>query len=967
MLRIFILILVFLFPQTNASQQNAKTFLDLSIQNNNNPELAKEYAIKAIELAKNDKDETTETLSYYQLGSINIRQGNIQEALPNFQNGMQIAEKVQDKFLSAEGNYHLSRYHEGNRDFGKALDYLEQSLRNYKLLDKAKNVGYCYTSFGRIYQELGNYEKAMTNYFESLKISESLNNLSGVSVVKTNIGYVLMLTKKYGDAITYFSDALKLDSINKDEEGKFINLLNLGATYQKMGNYQNAIENFYSSMEIAKRMNYNQDIAILYGNIGAALMGMECYEEALDNLFLALNMEEKHNYNNSHTLNDISNTYLRSKNYTEAKKYAGLAIEASKQNNDLEQLRFAYLNVSNASKYDNDYKTAFEMLKLHNKVKDSIFDIDKEKQINNLQIDYKTEKKEQQISLLSLQKKTAEYRLTTYLIVGILFTTVLLLLYNNQRVKSLKNKQMFQKEREVTVMKSNFFSNISHEFRTPLTLILGPIQLLKEKVNDVKFQYHLDTMQRSANRLLSLIDQLLDLSKLESGKLELNKKEINIVSFVKGITMTFESLVETKNIQLSTISSTPIVMVNIDPEKLETIMINLLTNSFNYTPENGNIRVSVDTPETKNGQDVCQITVEDDGSGIPQEEIKNVFNKYYQSIAPDDGGSKGYGIGLALTKELVELHRGTIELFSEPRKGTKVVLKFPAGNVQKTMEINDPQKTPLDENSISREISLPEDLEDSRKERPIILLIEDNTDVMFYLEDIVGSKYQILKANNGGMGMEMAFEHIPDLIISDVMMPIKNGFEVCEALKLDERTSHVPIILLTAKASLDDKIKGLDLKADEYLTKPFVPKELLVRVKNLILSRRKLRECYNKELILKPDDVYVSSIDGKFLKKVKQVVEEYLGDETFNMEKLGEGVGMSRSQIHRKLHALTNQSASQFIRSYRLNRAIDLIRQNAASISEIAYTVGFSDPSYFSKCFHEEFGMTPREAQNTPK
>ncbi|HET8753833.1 MAG TPA: ATP-binding protein [Salinimicrobium sp.] len=526
---------------------------------------------------------------------------------------------------------------------------------------------------------------------------------------------------------------------------------------------------------------------------------------------------------------------------------------------------------------------------------------------------------------------------------------------------------MFQKEQEVAVMKSNFFSNISHEFRTPLTLILGPIQLLKEKVNDTKLKYHLDTMQRSANRLLSLINQLLDLSKLESGKLELNKKEINMASFIKGITMTFESLVETKSIQLSAISSAATVLVNIDPEKLETIMINLLTNSFNYTPENGKISVSVDTIEGKNGQKVCQISVEDNGSGIPQEEIKNVFNKYYQSTAPDDGESKGYGIGLALTKELVELHEGSIKLFSEPGKGTEVVLKFPAGNGNKTMQINDRKKALLDENPVSRNIGPLEDLQDSSKERPIILLIEDNRDVMFYLEDIVGEKYQILKANNGAIGIEMALEHIPDLIISDVMMPIKDGFEVCETLKLDEKTSHVPIILLTAKASLDDKIKGLNIKADEYLTKPFVPKELLIRIKNLIRSRRELRERYNKELILRPDDVYVSSIDEKFLKKVKQVVEEYLGDETFNMEKLGEGVGMSRSQIHRKLHALTDQSATQFIRSYRLNRAIDLVRQNAASISEIAYTVGFGDPSYFSKCFHEEFGMTPREAQNTPK
>ncbi|WP_326283432.1 tetratricopeptide repeat protein [Tamlana sp. 2201CG12-4] len=961
-----------LAAQTSISQKqvSSKKLLDLSLKYaNNEPEKAKKYVSQAITVAREEGDKETETKSLYQLGAIYIRQGNYDKAMVFFEKGIEKSKEIINQFLTAQGFYNLSRFYESKNDFAKALTYLEQAREIYEKLGKKKNIAYCHISFGRIRQEQGNYEAALSSFFISLRINEELDNQSGISVIKSNIGHTYMLISKFDDAIRYFKEALIIDYANNDQEGILINMINLGATYQKIDSYKEALNNYKEALIIARQLNYKEDEGILLGNIGSTLKSLGHFEESLTSLFSALKLEEENNYNKAHTLNDIAETYLAFKKPKEASKYAQLAIDTSLKINDPSQLRYAYHNLAKSFKEQGNYKKAYPLLVKSYAIKDSLFSLSKEKQMGQLQLAYETEKKEQEIAALQQQKQTADFRRNTYLVSGLLITAILFLLYNQQRQKSKKNRLLFEKEHQLAKMKTNFFSNISHEFRTPLTLILGPIKILKSGVKNAKMSYHLDAMERNASRLLSLINQLLDLSKIESGSSILELTESDIVSVIKGVSMSFQSKVEAKKIELMVTSDVEHLQVYFDREKVETILINLITNSFNFTPNKGKISVSLEVIEDTQHKQHCKIAVKDNGKGIPNEDIDTIFNRFYQSSNQQDSQYDGSGIGLALTKELVELHKGSISAYSKEGEGTEINVMLPLGKAHfSEQEFTQVLKkeTPKTSNVLIKSIEQPDFASTNRSEAssPILLLIEDNADVMQYIKEILGDTYQILEAKNGEAGIEIAKEHIPDLIISDVMMPKKNGYEVCKTLKQDEKTSHIPIILLTAKASLDDKMQGLLSKADTYLTKPFVPKELLVRIQNLIESREKLRIKYKKEGVLKPKDITVNSIDEKFLNRLIELVEFNMSNENFGVTQLSIEIGMSRSQLHRKLIGLLDQGPSKFMQSFRLQRAHDLLKQKAATTSEIAYQVGFGSPSYFTKCFRKHFGYTPTEIQN---
>ena len=473
-------------------------------------------------------------------------------------------------------------------------------------------------------------------------------------------------------------------------------------------------------------------------------------------------------------------------------------------------------------------------------------------------------------------------------------------------------------------------------------------------------------MQRNAGRLLDLVNQLLDLSKIESGKLKLNTSKSNIISTIKGVSMSFHSMAEQKGIGLALDIQPESLEMSFDREKFETILINLLSNAFKSTPDHGNIIIRariVQAGSSPRGKEHFRISVADNGKGIPEPDIGLIFDRFYQSDTNQLLQQEGSGIGLALTKELVELHHGTIRAESTIGKGTEIIIELP---IDLPMVAN---TSTQEKASIAKEVVRAHVHVEAEEDKidmtmngcPVVLVIEDHDDVRHYIQETLTRRFTIVSAKDGEEGISKAMEIIPDLIISDVMMPKKDGFEVCNVLKNDEKTSHIPIILLTAKSDSEDKIAGLLTKADDYVTKPFVPRELLVRIENLIASRLQLREKYKQEGVLKPKDIAVNSVDEKFLNRLIEVVEVHMGDEKFGVEQLGNEMGMSRSQLHRKLTALLGQGPNQFIRSFRLHRAHDLLKQNSATASEIAYQVGFSSPSYFTKCFHEQFGYTPSE------
>ncbi len=524
------------------------------------------------------------------------------------------------------------------------------------------------------------------------------------------------------------------------------------------------------------------------------------------------------------------------------------------------------------------------------------------------------------------------------------------------------------KLQEMDQVKTRFFTNISHEFRTPLTLILGPLESRLALAPD-HYPYHKEDqrMHSSAQRLLQLINQLLDISKLEAGRVKLQAAETDLARYVQAIVSSFASLAETRRITLGFHADPESIPAYADRDKLEKIVSNLLSNAFKFTPEGGRIDVRVSV--TGGGPyGAAQIAVHDSGIGIPPDRLGRIFDRFYQVDGSHTREQEGTGIGLALTKELITLHRGSITVRSEEGQGTCFTVRLLLGNahlkadeiiaVTGTGDVRPEAPSPFPEETVPGPAGPEAEAHDNR---PLVLVVEDNASVRRYILDHFGGHYRMMEARDGQAGLERAIEQVPDLVISDWMMPRMDGAELCRRLKTDERTSHIPVILLTARASGESRVEGLETGADDYVTKPFSPRELQVRAKNLIEGRQRLRERFGREVKLQPGDVAVTPADEQFLNRAVAVVEQHLSDPDFSLEQFESAMTMSRLQLYRKLKSLTNHAPGEFIRTMRLKKAAQLLDKRAGSITEITYEVGFNNLSYFAKCFREYHGVTPSE------
>lgn len=929
----------------------------------NDPAKAKEYAEQALELSNETGNTEGEIKGLFAIGEILIRTADRDKAIQYFEEGIQKARSGSLKKLRADGHYHLSRYYEGASQYASALDHIRQALKIFEELELEDNIANSNNSMGRIYQEIGDYSTALTYLFEALRINEKLQRKTGMAVSYTIIGNTYLRNSRYDEAIRYFEKSLAIDQEMEDKTGIMISKLNLGAAYQRNQDYETAMEYHRESLDLARELEYREDEAIILDNIGSTYRKLGFPREGLPYMFEGLTIMEETGYNTTPTLNGISKAFLVLYEFDQALHYARLAEQTGRERSDPDRLQDTYLHMAASYEGLSDFEAANRSLKKYNTLQDSLFTIEKEKQISELQIRYETEQRDQTINMLTLEAETASFRRNTYLASGILISIIFLLLYNGQRIKNRKNRQLLDKNREVTRMKSAFFSNISHEFRTPLTLISGPIERLKASAGDPGMQKELEIMQKNSDRLLSLINQLLDLSRLESGSLTLGVEKTDLISLVKGVTLSFQSLAELRQIRLLIASGIDFMETWIDRDKLETILINLIGNAIKFSPDGGEVLIRINETTNRGGLKWCQIHVVDNGRGISETELEHIFDRFYRSREMKQSQISGSGIGLALTKELVLLHKGGISVESKPGEGTEFIVELPVSKqhydkkeLNPVIPAKNKRKTDFPEiSSVSQPVSDSPDDDAS----PLLLLIEDNEDVLNYLTDILNESYKILAAPDGKKGVMMARKHIPDLVISDVMMPKMDGFRVADILKQDEKTSHIPLILLTAKASREDKIKGLKTYADDYVTKPFRPEELLLRIKNLINIRKQLKKKYYQKIEIKPEALSTESIEEEFLLRVVNNIKKNLLNENFSVDILAREVSMSRSQLHRKLVALTDQSASEFIRSYRLNLAKNKIRNGEGSISEIAYEVGFNSPSYFSRAFREKFGESP--------
>lgn len=543
------------------------------------------------------------------------------------------------------------------------------------------------------------------------------------------------------------------------------------------------------------------------------------------------------------------------------------------------------------------------------------------------------------------------------------------------------NKQL----KLVSKLKLSFFTNISHEFRTPLTLIISPLEkLLKDQSLGLEAKNTLETINRNAQRLLHLINQIMDFRKIEKGRMELHVSKGNLSGFCRNVYDAFRPLSDLKKIDFSYVEEDLPREVWFDLQKVENILYNLLSNAFKYTMEGGKVtlevmglsldesRLSVKEALDEEDKTIISIRIIDSGIGISRENLPLVFKRFYRIESEEAFKINGSGIGLALTEELIKTHHGEIFVDSEPGKGSVFEIQFPClrasyGTDEITTNTNEGLnifqqvevlKNEFIEDENSEEV---EEVYHFEENRPTILVVEDNADLRKFITHRLNDSYNILEASNGEVGLELAEKSNPEIVISDVMMPKKDGLELCATLKNNLATSHIPVILLTAKSDVEDQIEGLGIGADDYLPKPFNFELLEARVENLIEARRRLRKQFLKSAEFKSVDEISSLKDQKFIYHAIQQVEAHFADSTFGAAEFTKGMGISRSLLHKKLTSLTGQSATEFINRLRLKHAMMLLQQNELNISEIAYAVGYNDPKYFSRIFSKQFGKSPSE------
>ena len=537
-------------------------------------------------------------------------------------------------------------------------------------------------------------------------------------------------------------------------------------------------------------------------------------------------------------------------------------------------------------------------------------------------------------------------------------------LNNFMAVREIEHER--ERIKRLEEFKSRFFTNLTHELRTPLTMISGMAREIAEDPRRWANEGS-EIISRNSGNLLNLVNQILALSKVESGSLTVHMTQGDIVAYLGYVVDAFRGHALAKRIKLHFLSEETEIIMDYDPEKYMTILSNLISNAIKFTPEEGNIYISL-SPRTTGENTWLELTVKDTGIGIPQAEVDHIFERFYQAQNELTGSGIGTGIGLSLVYELVKILEGDIQVKSTIDKGTTFILALPlrkvAVNEGSTMlkeEIRNNVHffiTPVSQNEA---LNVPEDLE----EKPEILIIEDNPDVVKYLQVCLGDLYRITNCSDGVTGLSKAIEMVPELILSDVLMPGKDGLAVCRQLKHHPVTNHIPIVLLSAKVDAESRIAGLESGADVYMTKPFEKQELRMQFHNLLERREMLHARYiDPSINVEEPQGKVETPEDPFVTKARTIVLDHLDDSDFSVTLLYRALYLSRTQVHKKLKALTGMSATHFIRHIRLSQARELLKKQDLNITEIAYQVGFSDPNYFTRCYGEEFGESPSETRN---
>lgn len=857
----------------------------------------------------------------------------------------------------AEIYYRIGVNHRYTHGYDSAKYYYLKSLPFARKIKDHYKLGRIYNELGVVCRKTDRNEEALNYFVSSIKTTKFTNNLYGKAIAENGIGNIYLVQKEFEKALSYFKESLKYGLSSDNKYHLEISYGNLGEAYLYLQEADSAIFYINKSLELSKFRGNPIGEGICYQLLGQVNMFQKEYENAYVYFEKALALQRTRNDKRylSTILIQHANICSKLKRYNEAEKNLLEGRLISKEIHSIDNLIFANKVLYEIYYATGRYREASDALLLTKNYTDSLYNSETVRVMNDLEFKYQSENKTHQIELLNARNQligeSKKMQRNQFGVLLLLFGGLAAFFYY-----LYKNKQKVSRElQSINKMKSKFFSSISHEFRTPLTLIKGPVEKHLTRTHSREEQDEMKLILRNSERLLSLVDQLLDLSKIDAGHFAVTAQQGDLATLLKGISNSFSYQASEKkiNYQLEINESGAVWF---DTNIVEIIITNLLSNAFKFVSENGNVEMKLD-----GFNDHLKITVSNSGCTLTKDELSHIFDRFYRA---GENETQGTGIGLSLVKELCTLYRAPIKVSCSNSKIIQFELLLPTSKEHfKANEISllpiQIKEVQLDE--VNSDINLDVESEGKLADLPVLLIVEDNFDMRKYIKTHFVHQYKILEAEDGEMGIKMAADHIPDLIISDVMMPKVSGVELCTCLKADMKTNHIPIILLTAKVGDVNELEGLKSGADDYIVKPFNAQALIVKVERLIATRREMQNKFQKELVINPLGLVFQSEEEKFAKILQEVLETHLPNPDFTVDQFCEVSLMSRTQLHRKLKALTGLSATAFIRTQRIKMASEILLKSDVTISDVCFSTGFNDTSYFSKCFKEIQGCTPSE------
>ncbi len=865
------------------------------------------------------------------------------------------------------GEIHLNNYH-----FRSAVENHRRYLTLSEELNDPLQILTALNKLAYDYKKAYWLNDAINYYFRALKLSDNLEDthadfLKQKADTYYEIGNIYSMFGYHDEAMTYFEKSYRYGETLNDKKNLADNRLGMGIVFQEKRLYDSARINYNKAMDLNIEANSKSGIALSFLQLGNLRVKQEVYQQAL----IYLNSAYETLRNTSDRLNwmevcfALGDANIKLMNYTEAEKYLSEGLELAKNINLSFYLETAYSKLSALYDEQNKPELVAQNLVLAHRYSTLRNVSGLQAELFNSYVNYENERNTQQISEMKSEYDSKSNRLKVIIIITILIIILLISMSLARFQLALRKKERDKALMEMVKLKSDFYMKITHEFKTPISIIVGLVEKLRKTINEGKSAHNLidlDIIGRQSENLLFLVNEILTISKIQSGS-DIHWVNGNVVDYLRYLHSCYVDFVETKKITYLFHSSTDEIVMDYSKEQIRVVVNNLLTNSIKHCKEGNKILLMV--REDKN-QKKCIIEVVDSGEGITAKDLPHIFDTFYQGET-DQQEQMGMGIGLAFTKKVVESLDGKISARSIPHKETVFTVEIPIinnGRVTNNVPLEEISYIPTHFEEKGPELE--NGKEDAKK--PLILIAEDNRDMIFYLTNVLRDEYNIIVAHDGKEAISFADEKVPDIIISDLMMPVMDGNKMCTHLKNSVMTSHIPIIILTAKTSVEDRIQSINAGADAYMTKPFIEEELKAKINQLLSSRKELRTKYSQVVLenqTTPTEL-ANDANFEFLQKVTDIIYREIKNNEFFPHGLASEMFISPSQLNRKIKSISGLNATNYVLMVRLNRAKKMLTTSQKPIGEIAMDCGFGDFAYFSKTFKKEFGITPSKYQRMP-